>query len=127
MMYKLKGKVKSGLREGKFWTEKISDIFEKKYGIKLFLGTLNIELEQDYILKNTDKILPNQYGGEYNVLVQECEILGNKAYILRPEKNNALGGDHPLNIIEIVSEKNLRKEYSLKDNDDVILYILEKT
>lgn len=123
MTCKLKGKVKSGIGNASFWVNKINKIFEEKYKIKLFLGTLNIELEQDYILENNDKILPTQYGGEYNVLVQECEILGNTAYILRPEKNNTLGGDHPLNIIEIVSEKNLRKEYNLKDNDDVILYI----
>ena len=123
MMCKLKGKVKSGLGEGHFWIDKVSKIFKEKYGINLFLGTLNIELEQDYILQDTDKILPNEYGGEYDVLVQECEILGNKAYIVRPEKNNVLGGDHPLNLIEIVSDKNLRKENNLTDNDEVIIQI----
>ncbi len=123
MMYKLKGKVKSGLGEGSFWTEKISKIFKERYGIELFLGTLNIELEQEYILEQTEEILPSEYGGKYNVLVQKCEILGNTAYIVRPELNNHSGGMHPLNIIEIVSDKEFRKKYSLKDNDKIEIII----
>lgn len=126
MMYKLKGKVKTGLGEGHFWTEKISGIFKEKYGINLFLGTLNIELEKDYILKEENKILPHEYGGDYEVLLHKCKIQGHNAYIVRPKKNNDIGGDHPLNIIEIVSDKNLRKEHNLKDNDRVIIEIINK-
>ena len=75
-MCELEGKVKSGLGEGHFWIDKVSKVFKEKYNINLFLGTLNIELDKEYILKGTDKILSNEYGGQYDVLVQRCEILG---------------------------------------------------
>ena len=50
-MYELEGKVKSGLGEGHFWINKVRKIFKEKYKIDLFLGTLNIELDKEYILK----------------------------------------------------------------------------
>lgn len=121
MMYN--GKIKSGMGNASFWVNKISSIFKEKYGIELFAGTLNVELEKEFVLRNTETILPNEYGGKYKVLIQKCSILGEDAYIVRPENNNVLGGDHPLNIIEIVSEKKLRDKYDLKDNDKVIIEI----
>lgn len=44
----LKGKVKSGLGNASYWVEKIDKIFNEKFGMKLFYGTLNIELEKPY-------------------------------------------------------------------------------
>ena len=115
MMYK--GKVKSGFGNASFWMEKISKVFEQKYKMTPFLGTLNIELEEEYILKTQEKIKACEYGGNFDVLVQKCEILGNIAYIVRTEKNNTKNGDHPLDIIETVSDINFRKTYNLKDGD----------
>ena len=92
MNCKLIGKVKSGLGEASFWTNKISKIFEERYGITLFPGTLNIEIEKDYILEdNKEKILPNEYNGNYNVLIQKCKIFDSIVYIVRPEVNNVEG------------------------------------
>ena len=122
----LKGKVKSGLGEASYWVGKIRDIFERKYKIKLFLGTLNIELEHEYIMEKEEKIKADEYGGNLDVLIKECEIMGHKGYIVRTEKNNQKGGDHPLNIVEIVSDINIRKANHLKDNDQVIVSMKEK-
>ena len=119
----LKGKVKSGLGNANIWVRKARDIFKEKYGMDLFLGTLNIELNEDIVLDEEEKILPHEYGGIFNVYVKECEILGIKAYILRTEKNNKKNGDHPLNIIEIVTNVNMREKYGLKDNDEVSIYL----
>lgn len=119
----LKGKVKSGFGNARFWVGKISKIFEEKYNMKLFLGTLNVELEQEYILSEEEKIQAKEYGGDFDVLIKKCEILGHKGYILRTEKNNQKGGDHPLNIVEIVSDISFRKEEHLKDRDEVILFL----
>lgn len=115
----LKGNVVSGLGNASFWVEKASRVFKEKYGMELFLGTLNIKLKNSYILDSKDKILPNEYGGEYVVLVKKVLFFDNEVYILRPEINNADGGHHPLNIIEIVSDINLREKYHLKDGDEV--------
>lgn len=121
MMYK--GKVKSGFGNASFWMEKISEIFEQKYKMKPFLGTLNIKLEEEYILDTQEKIEANEYGGNFDVLIKECKILENRAYILRTEKNNTKIGDHPLDIIEIVSDINFRKTYNLKDGEEIKVYI----
>ena len=47
----LKGKVKKGLGNANFWIKKVEDIFYTKTGMKLFHGTLNIELETPYELE----------------------------------------------------------------------------
>ena len=122
MMYK--GKVKSGLGESYFWMKKAKDIFKRKYNMDVFLGTLNIELEEDIYLSKNNKIKPNEYGGNLDVFLSECKINGYKGYIIRTEKNNTPLGDHPLNIIEVVSDISFRDKYNLKDDDIVDVLIL---
>lgn len=123
---KLRGKVKSGFGTASYWVSKINPIFEEKYNMKLFLGTLNIELDNEYVLEEEEKITANQYGGDFDVLIKKCEILGQNGYIVRTEKNNHKGGDHPLDIVEIVSDRKIREISNLKDGDRVILYIKDK-
>lgn len=122
----LKGKVKSGFGTASYWVGKINNIFEEKYRMNLFLGTLNIKLDNEYILEDEEKIRASEYGGNFDVLIKECEILGQKAYIVRTEKNNKKGGDHPLDIVEIVSDVKIRKISNLKDEDTVTLQIKDK-
>ena len=110
----LKGKVVDGLGNASIWVKKIEEIFFKKYGIKLFSGTLNIKLEEEYNLDNYWIIKPKEYGGKQKVYVQECELLGNKSYIVRAEKTF-----HKADIIEIISAVNFREKYKLK-NDDIV-------
>lgn len=110
----LKGKVKKGLGNASFWVEKIEDIFYKKTGMKLFYGTLNIELEEPYDLKNYWIIEKEAYGGSQDVYVQECKILGKQAYIVRPEKTA-----HTSNVVEIVSDIKFRENFNLNDEDNI--------
>ena len=116
---KHRGKVKSGLGEAAMWMGMAKDIFKKKYGIDVFLGTLNIELEHEVILDEKDIIEPEEYGGNFKVFVCKCTVCDEESYIIRTEKNNELGGDHPLNIVEVVSGVNFREKYRLKDDDEV--------
>lgn len=110
----LKGKVKQGLGNASFWVEKIENVFHKKTGMKLYYGTLNIELEEPYELENYWIIEKQEYGGTQNVFIQKCEIQGNKAYIVRSEKTA-----HKSNIIEIVSDIKFREKFNLKDEDTI--------
>ena len=119
----LKGRVKSGFGNASFWVDKINPIFQRKYNMELFLGTLNLELEQEYVLEQEEKILASEYGGNFDVLIKECKVLDSKGYIVRTEKNNQTGGDHTLNIVEIVSDLSIRDLYGLKDGDEVSLHI----
>ena len=120
----LKGKIKSGLGEACFWMKKAEEAFYNKIGIKMFHGTLNVELEKDYILKDNLIVLHKvEYGGTQEVYIKECEILGHKSYIVRTDKNMSENRDHPLNLIEVISDVNFREKYNLKDGDEIHVLI----
>lgn len=115
----IKGRIKSGYGNASFWVKKINNIFKQRYKEELFPGTLNVELEEPYILSNTDMIEPGEYNGQYVVYVKEAMINGYKVHIVRTERNNLPNGDHSLNVIEIVSRENLRETLHL-ENDDIV-------
>lgn len=118
------GRLKSGLGEASFWMKKAEQAFEKKIGYKLFNGTLNIELTEEYILdRDINVVHKEEYRGTQEVYIKKCSVLGHKAYILRTDKNSRPNGDHPLNLIEIVSDVNFREKYNLKDNDIIQIEI----
>ncbi len=117
----LQGKVTTGIGTAKMWVGKIEKAFEERTNIKLYNGTLNIKLEDDYIIEPDWIIKPEEFGGTQNVLVKKCKIMENIAYIVRAEKNQKGTGDHNLKIIEIVSDINFRKTYNLEDNQNIII------
>lgn len=119
----IEGRVTSGLGTAKMWVSKIDDILKQKTGMKVFHGTLNIKLEENYIVEPDFIITPEQYGGTENVLVKKCKIFEDEAYIVRAEKNQVGNGDHSLKIVEIVSNINLRKTYKLKDDTNIIILV----
>lgn len=113
----LEGKIVKGMGKAKIFVNMMKDVFYKKTNMKLYPGTLNIKLNKPYNLKPTNTIKAEEYGGNYNVQVQECAVLGHKSYIVRSEKNIQKKGDYNKNIIEIVSNINFREMYKLKDGD----------
>ena len=114
----LKGKVKKGLGDASFWVKKIDDIFYNKTNMRLFYGTLNIELEKPYELEPYWIIKKEEYGGSQDVYVQECKILERQAYMVRAEKTA-----HSSNIIEVVSDIKLREKFNIKDEDYIKIEI----
>lgn len=107
-----------------YWMKKAELAFEKKLGKKLYNGTLNIKLQNDYILDGNLKVLyKEEYGGTQDVYIKECSVLGHKSYIVRTEKNSTKNGDHPLSLLEIISDINFRELYKLKDNDIIEITI----
>ena len=119
----LRGIVSSGLGTAKMWVGKIEKVFEKKTGLKVFHGTLNIRLDEDYIVEPDWIIEPKRYGGTQNVLVKKCRILDKEAYIVRAEKNQIGQGDHDLKVVEIISDINFRKKYNLKDGEIISIEV----
>lgn len=104
--------------------KKAEEAFYKKIGRRMFNGTLNIELDRDYTLEGKLKVLhKEEFGGTQEVYIQECEILGHKSYILRTDKNMSENRDHPLNLIEIISDVNFREKFNLKDGDEIDVLI----
>ena len=126
----LRGKVKSGLGDLSKRMEQLETYYTAKTGLKLFPGSLNIELEEDFIVPsnsiraNVIRLEKEEYGGAVSVSILPCKIFDRKAFIIRTDKNNAGQGHHPLNIIEVATDVKLREHYGINDGDMVEIEIL---
>lgn len=126
MMQKIpfKGRVVSGLGEGKYYTAQPGYVqqFEEKLGFRPYPGTLNVEIE--YLERNKLRILRHVGGikikayqtrnrtfGE--VMCFLAELMGVKAAIVLPLRS------HYSTIIEFISPFYLRERLNLSDGDSV--------
>jgi len=110
----LKGKVKAGTNNASYWINKLDELYTLKTGMKLYPGTLNIELPEQFIPpSNVIRLEKEEHGGHVSVSILPCSIFGRKAFIIRTDT------DDRLNIIEIATDVRLRDEYCLGDGDIV--------
>lgn len=127
-----KGKVISGMGEGKYYTEQKGyvDQFKKKLGFIPYPGTLNVEIE--YIERNKLRLL-RSYGGRIieefktknrtfgSVLCFNAKVNNYEGAIVLPKRS------HYSNVLEFISPHYLREQLHLKDDDEVeIIIYLEK-
>jgi riboflavin kinase, archaea type len=116
----LRGKVVSGMGNFSFWIEKLREHYFLKTGMRLFPGTLNLEIEEPYSLpKQVIRLEAQEYGGTVSVNIVPCSIFGRKAFILRTDANEEGRGHHPRTIIEVATDVKLRDQFHLKDGDVV--------
>jgi riboflavin kinase, archaea type len=116
----LRGKVVSGIGNFSFWIEKLHEHYFLKTGMRLFPGTLNLELEEPYSLpKQVIRLEAQEYDGTVTVNIVPCSIFGRKAFILRTDANEEGRGHHPRTIIEVATDVKLRDQFRLKDGDVV--------
>jgi riboflavin kinase len=84
-----------------YWIEKLHDYYLRKSGMRLFPGTLNVQLEEPYNLPNTViRLEAEEYGGSVSVSIVPCSILGKRAFILRTDANEEGRGHHPKTIVD---------------------------
>jgi riboflavin kinase len=115
-----RGKVVSGRANFGLWIEHLSSLYEEKTGMRLYAGTLNIELSSPYSLPpDVIRLEANEYGGSVSVSIVPCQIFGRQAFLLRTDQNERGTGHHPRNIIEIATDIRLRDAYQLRDGDSV--------
>jgi riboflavin kinase, archaea type len=116
----LRGKVRSGCGDFGFWLLKLQEYYQKKTGMDLFPGTLNIELAEPFRLpSNPLRLEGHEYGGTVSVSIVPCHVLGRKAFILRTDANEQGKGHHPRTVVEVATDVNLRDACSLADGDTV--------
>ena len=127
-----RGKVVSGMGEGKYYTEQKGyvDQFKKKLGFIPYPGTLNVEIE--YIERNKLRLL-RSCGG---IAIEEFETKNRtfgSVLCFNAKVNNREGAivlpkrSHYSNVLEFISPHYLREQLNLKDNDEVeIIIYLEK-
>jgi riboflavin kinase, archaea type len=124
----LKGRIVSGLGEGRYYTEKSGYVeqFREKLGFIPFPGTLNVEIEpveknKLRLLKNSESININEFktkdrtfGG---VRCFKAKIESSEGAIVLPLRS------HYSNVLEFISQDYLRKKLNLKDEDKVKIEI----
>ncbi len=112
----LRGVVRSGLGDCGFWLAKLQDDYRAKTGMKLFPGTLNLELAEPFQMSSHPiRLEAHEYGGTVSVSIIPCRVFGRRSFILRTDANERGTGDHPRTIVEIATDVNLRDAYDLAD------------
>jgi riboflavin kinase len=127
-----KGKVVSGMGEGRYYTEQSGyvDQFKKKLGFVPFPGTLNVEIE--YVERNKLRLLKN-----YSAIIIDEFKTDDRTFggvrCFRAKVENTNGAivlpirSHYSNILEFISPHHLREKLNLRDGDEVkIVIYLEK-
>ncbi len=123
-----KGKVVSGLGEGRYYTEqsKYIEQFKEKLGFVPYPGTLNVEIE--FIERNKLRLLKNRNAINIEEFQTENRTFGG-VRCFKAKINGADGAivlpvrSHYSNVLELISEDFLREKLSLSDNDSVIIEI----
>ena len=123
-----KGKVVSGMGEGRYYTEQNGYIeqFKQKLGFVPFPGTLNVEIE--YVERNKLRLLKDHRSVNIDefktrnrsfgsVRCFRAKIDGTDGAIVLPVRS------HYSNVLEFISMDFLREKLSIKDGDGVKIVI----
>lgn len=114
----LRGQVRSGLGDFGKWIARLQEHYQRKTGMLLYPGTLNVALESEWLVPAGAAMLQaSEYAGTVSVWLVPCRFEGYPAWILRTERNQDGTGPHPRNLIEIATDIPLRKTYGLHDGD----------
>lgn len=121
----LRGRVVAGMGNFSRWMTVLEELYTRKTGMKLFPGTLNLQLERPYRLPARRlRIEKEEYGGTVSVNLVACRVFGREAFLVRTDQNEAGVGHHPRTVIEIACPVKLRDEYLLADGDLVEVEIV---
>jgi riboflavin kinase len=126
--FELSGNVRNGLGEGKYYISKEGYMkqFEEKLGIKPYPGTLNVKINSEYenilrSVRSADGIHINGFKDDERtfggVKCFKAHIDGIKCFLIFPERSSYT------DIVEIISDKYLRDELKLNDNDELKLNV----
>ncbi|MEO8126149.1 MAG: DUF120 domain-containing protein [Bryobacteraceae bacterium] len=114
----LRGQVTTGIGNYAYWMERLADHYERKTGMRLFPGTLNVTLPEPYSVSSAPiRLDAEEYGGRVSVSIVPCSIFRRRAFLLRTDANENGTGDHSRHILEIASDVKLRNVYDLRDGD----------
>lgn len=119
-----KGKLISGMGEGKYYTGQkgYADQFEKQLGFVAYPGTFNVEIEyiernKLRLLRNCGGILINEFQAENrtfgSVVCFKATINGYEGAIVLPKRS------HYAIVLECISPYYLREKLKLHDGDEV--------
>lgn len=120
------GKITSGMGKGTFFMSQdfYKAQFQEKVHFKPFEGTLNLKIESDSIASM--KTIPiNKFG-----IIHGEGKFGDVKYIKATLNNEVAGAlvfpaksEHNEDLLEFITDKNLRKQFNFKDGDEVTINI----
>jgi riboflavin kinase len=120
----LRGRVVSGMGDFGKWIATYREHYERKTGMRLYPGTLNVLLGTPFSFPpDAIRLEGAEYGGSVSVALAPCTIFGRRAFILRTDANESGRGDHPKTVIEIATDVRLRDEYGVVDGQEVEITI----
>lgn len=125
----LEGSVVSGIGEGQYYISQPEYMsqFIKKLNFEPYPGTLNVKLDNSNItikqqLSHCEEIIIDGFTKEGRTFGSvKCYLIkmnGVKCAIIIPERSH-----YPSDLLEIISPINLRKEFELKDKDNVKILV----
>jgi riboflavin kinase len=116
----LRGKVVSGAGDFGRWLALYVEHYERKTGMRLYPGTLNVLLEESFSCPPESMRLEGaEYGGSVSVSLVPCTIFDRRAFILRTDANESGRGDHPKTLIEIATDVRLRDVFGVVEGQEV--------
>jgi riboflavin kinase len=124
----LTGRVVSGVGNFAYWIDMLKDHYQRKTGMMLFPGTLNVQLDEEYsVPQGAMRLEGEEYGGTVSINIVPCRIFEEDAVILRTDTNESGEGLHPRTLVEVACEVKLRDKYQLKDGDTVHIEVWQKS
>jgi CTP-dependent riboflavin kinase len=117
-MLTLRGRVSAGIGDLSGWMTRYSDAYERATGTALVPGSLNVILDQPWVMTDPAVRLEASEVG-VGMGLMPCVVSGIACWVLRTDRNNRGEGDHDLNVLEIVSGAHLRTALGLQDGDGV--------
>ena len=106
----MKAQVVKGKGEGAKYIEVYAEKLAKLIGFKPFPGTINLKVPSIPPLDTTEIPAFGKFGA---VRIAPCVVNYERAYAVFPAK----GGHKEQNIVEVISEKNMKAALGLKDGD----------
>ncbi|OYT53423.1 MAG: DNA-binding protein [Candidatus Altiarchaeales archaeon ex4484_2] len=121
-----RGSIVTGMGEGAYYMGKYENRFRENLGFKPFHGTLNVKLDSGlasvkrYSTGFIEGFRRNErvYGRlEYMPVTLSGNDWSINCFLVFPERT------HHREVVEIISDRNLRKEYGLRDGDSVTIEV----
>ncbi len=120
----LRGRVTSGRGDLARWMTEYADLYQEVTGIRLFPGSLNVAMDEEYRLPSRPlRLEPHHYGGRVGMNLVPCRIGDVPGFIVRTDQNEAGTGHHGRDVVEVAAPVNLRETLGLVDGDEVEIVI----
>lgn len=118
----MRARVVAGRGDLARWMTRYADAYERIAGAALVPGSLNLVLDEPWVMGPVDVRLEAAEAGVGMGFVR-CRVDGVDCLVVRTDRNDAGTGDHPRTVVEVVSTVHLRTALGLADGDEVVLEI----